>query len=1315
MAYDPQLDSHKEWLAYLRPFTTGLVVSPTALRDAQIGLDRRAGPELEARLAPLLDDEHRVRSFRDFALGFLRWPPELLLTGAAAGLEVQVTAYNETLRPTWALRDPQGENFTLLVEDLATATDFDQPTSFGPRSWNASPQARFERLLRDSKVHAGLLWNGAALRLVYAPKDQTTGHITFPFRFLQGVPGRPLLTALYALLGYDNLIAGPSSQRLPALLKASRESQAAVSERLADQVVEALHELLRGFQAADDRLHGALLRGALASDPQQIYHGLLTVLLRIVFILFAEDRGLLASGEPYARHYSITALHASLREDDALHPETMDLRFGAWARLLVVFNLIYAGSRHSALELPARQGDLFDPAKYPFLSGAGGDIPPISDGVVLRALNKLLILDGERLSYRGLDVEQIGSVYEAAMGFRLERATGRSIALRSSGSAPVAINLETLLASPPAQREKWLASEADCSLVPKAAQKLRAAQTEEQLLTALDSRIARSATPAPVPAGGLLLQPSPERRRSGSHYTPRALTEPIVEAALGPVLARLGPRPRAAQILALKICDPACGSGAFLVEAGRQLATELAAAWARYGETPPLDADQDALLHARRVLAQSCLYGVDRNPLAVELAKLSLWLATLAKDHPFTFLDHSIRAGDSLLGLSRAQIERFNLEPAAKAKPLAILQQRLESKVELALAHRRRILAAADAKPYPQLVQELGRADDALAWPRLAADCILAAFFSSAAPARREAERQRLESALLAGMDSPNDWPTLDAAVATARAHGLRPFHWELEFPEVFAPENPGFDAIVGNPPFAGKNTLLASNPANYLDWLKALHPESSGNSDLAAHFFRRAFTLLKPGGCFGLIATNTISQGDTRSTGLRWLCTHGGAIYRADRRFVWPGQAAVVVSIVHMSKGPAPVPCLLDGRPVPRITAFLFHAGASEDPKPLAANAEKSFIGTYILGLGFTFDDSKPNSPASPLAEMHRLIAKDPRNQERIFPYLGGDEVNTSPTHAFHRYVINFEDFPLRRTDLGQSWFKADDRHRAAWLRQGTVPADYPAPVAADWPDLLAIVEARVKPERDRLGSGVDAERRKRLWWRYGRETPALNASLRGQSHALVTSRVSESFAFALLPAGAIFSDSLVVIPRPSWPLFAVLQSRPHELWASFYGSTMKSDPRYTPTDCFETFPFPASLDSNAALAALGREYHELRAGIMQSRNEGLTSIYNRFHNPAEKSPDIVRLRELHAALDAAALAAWGWSVLAPRCDFLPSPDGSPRLRWPDELHDEVLGRLLALNAERFAAELASPPSRARKPKTRAAAADQPSLPELQ
>ena len=1323
----PELRAHRNWLALIRP--TGLVVAAPALARAAGALQDR-DVEGQRRLREWRDRFETGAwpspraAFRAFADSVLDWdfsPRWYSTADGDAGSPVPTATlpeYGETLAADFAVREPDAPEtappadgpppWQLAVSTYGPEQDLD--TRFtGSGRLEASPNDRLERLLRKTHIPAGLLWNGRRLRLVSAPHGESSGFMDFVMDDMAETAGRPLVAALRFLLHQDRLLSNPTNKRLPALLSDSRKYQNEVSERLAGQVLHGLYDLLRGIQAADTTRGGTLLRDPLREAPDEVYRALLAVILRLVFLLYAEQRGLLPDDdETFGRHYALMALFERLRADEAFHPDTMHQRYGAWAHLLALFRMVHDGARSERMLLPPRHGALFNPDRYPFLEGriaAGGrqrheriEPPLVSDGTVLAVLQKLLVLDGERISYRALDVEQIGSVYETMMGFRLETAAGPSVAVKSpkKHGAPSVVNLEELLAVPSHSRGRFVQDVTDRKLTDKVLKAVASANGVERLHTALDPVVDRSATPDVAEAGSPLLQPNEERRRSGSHYTPRALTGPIVRRTLEPVLARLrkaadGSAPRPEAVLDLKVCDPAMGSGAFLVEACRQLGDALIEAWKLHGGHPDIPPDEDETVFARRLVAQKCLYGVDRNPLAVDLAKLSLWLVTLAKDHPLTFVDHALRAGDSLVGLSGMQIGAFDW----KGGGADLFAGRARAALARVQALRRRIREAAEDVPDHERRALWKDAENELASVRLYGDLVLAAFFGETKPAARERERHRLAADVLSGRaEDHRSW------IEELRAGDppLAPFHWEIEFPEVFDRENPGFDAFVGNPPFAGKNTVIAANPPRYLNWLKETHRESHGNSDLVAHFFRRGFHLLREGGTLGLIATNTIAQGDTRSTGLRWICENGGVIYDATRRYKWPGQAAVVVSVIHLGRRDITGEKRLDGKPVQRITAFLFDQGGNANPVALSTNAGKSFVGTYVLGMGFTFDDTDRKGIATPLAEMRRLIASNPRNKEVILPYIGGEEVNTSPTHTHHRYVINFQDFPLRRDDLGEKWSDVDESQRRGWLRTGIVPFDYPNPVAADWPDLLEIAEQRVKPERLRQNDrGAKAK-----WWQFIRPRPELHAAISSLDRVLVISRLGQIAAFARVAACMVLSERLIVFPFASHSTFCALQSRPHEVWVRFFGSTMKDDLLYTPSDVFETFPFPNLWECRSDLETAGKLYYEHRAALMVANDEGLTRTYNRFHDPYERSPGILELRELHAAMDRAVLAAYGWNDIPTACDFFPlhpddeadpNPSAHPkrkphRYRWPDETQNEVLARLLDLNAIRAAEE---------------------------
>lgn len=1347
MSKDPDLLDHRTWLGYVQK--VGLVVSAPALVAAQ-AYPNTAGviPAQQALLALFpraaedparfsrdlarrwdADESVVLPSLPAFLHDVLEWQPGDL-AGAPGGpelpgaLDVVLPEYDgDRISPTYAVPDPDVPgSWLMLLRVEAPGTDLDAllDRPAGDHRWNGSPEARFERLLRDNDVAIGLLFNGSVLRLVYAPRKESSGHLTFPFKAMCEVGGRPLLAALSMLLHAEVLFQGVKARRLPAILRESRKYQSEVSTKLAEQVLGALGELVRGFQAADEAAEGRLLGEALRDDPSHVYGGLLTTLMRLVFVLYAEDRDLLPPSAVYTQGYSLLGLFERLRADDGRHHDAMGQRYGAWAQLLTLFRMLHDGASHRSLRLPPRSGRLFDPDVYPFLEGRAhgtrrvegeGLAPPkVADGVIHRVLEKLLYLDGERLSYRALGVEDIGSVYEGMMGYVLEVAAGPSIAVRPDH---VVVDLQALLDRKPEERVKALA-EVKCKLPKPDA--LKKAKTVDELLAALAAaRRISPRTPAVLPPGSLVLQPTEERRRSGSHYTPATLTEPIVRTTLEPVLAALAeaaprstaapqasrlrrpsrppmakPGPTPDQILGLKVADPAMGSGAFLVGACSFLADALERAWAEYGGMPVIPPDEEPVLHARRLVAQRCLYGVDKNKFAVDLAKLSLWLHTLAKDHPFTFLDHALRHGDSLVGLGREQIASFTWDLGAQ-KQVTTFRPAVQAAVEKALGLRRALHELGDSDDTKKK-QELWRdADAALRDVRLLGDLALAAFFEGDSDKVRKrnlveyADKARL---VLAGQGDRSEL----LGVVEALRQGERPvpaFHWEVELPEVFGRENPGFDAFVGNPPFLGGKRISTSYGDRFKDWLANVHSGASSNADLVAHFFRRAFVLLRQGGFYGLIATNTIAQGDTRASGLGWIVSNGGVICAARKRVRWPSPGAVViVSVVHVWKtvaGRAAADALrptitLNGASVDRISAFLFHQGGDEDPARLRENAGKSFIGCFLRSMGFTFDDNSVE--ATPLDEMRRLIEASPGNAVRIMPYLGGDEVNSSPTHAHRRYAINF---------VGLSELEA-----------------------RRWPDLMAIVEEKVKPGRLRLSNSPVDRAHKQQWWRYANDRPELYSMIESLQRVLAIPRVSTHLSVVHLSPSIVFSDQLVVIPLSDDAAFGILQSRLHEVWSRFFASTLGDGLRYTPSDCFETFPFPIPFDPTedpaieahrAALEAAGETYYEYRAALMVRNDQGLTATYNRFHDPEETDPEILQLRALHTAMDRAVLAAYGWADVPTDCTFLLDYEDEDeddeaetggkrrkkkpwRYRWPDEVRDDVLARLIDLNQKRAAEE---------------------------
>ncbi|WP_437878417.1 Eco57I restriction-modification methylase domain-containing protein [Sorangium sp. So ce513] len=1297
---------HEQWIGMAQP-SEGLVVSVPVLVDAQCAekLPREAHLAFLECLEEDAERRLRVPELGRLFSTVLDLDAERFDAGDALPpeLSLYVVEGKQLLRPTRALRwnKPRaeaaaaadstpaaqaGRPYAMLVWEVPPEVEqLDKPEQV-TGAWEYPAQAKFERLLRECRVPIGLLSNGHELRLVYAPHGESSGWIAFRTADMASVSGRPIFDAFVMLLSRQRWFGVAAERTLPAILAESRKRNADVTTELSRQVFEALEVLLAGFAAAEERDGTGALRDALEREDEHLYAGLLTVLLRLVFLLYCEDRGLLPTEHPlFARNYSLLGLFDALQADFGKYPDTMHRRFGAYPRLVGLFRAVYLGVSHGELVIPARRGQLFDPNAYPFLEGWGPEgsapitqaearaavkLPSVDDLTVYSVLEKLLYLSGQRLSYKALDVEQIGSVYEALMGFGVKRIERGAVRVRlgsKKGAARVWVEADALLAVPVNQRERWLQDELgfDKSVAAKIAEAVKGAKMAEEALGAMEPLSGR--TPERAGAGTLVIQPGPERRRTSSHYTPRTLTEPIVERTLEPLIKAMGEAPSSETLLNLVVCDPAVGSGAFLVAACRYLADRVVAAWTREGRLEVIaSAHEDVVNHARRLVAQRCLYGVDKNTYAVQLARLSLWLVTMARNEPFTFVDHAIRHGDSLVGLGFEQIRAFHWKPQAQVELSAGL---LSEALDEAIGIRKRILALAGEGTYAAQREKellLRDAEDALDRVRLVADLVVGAFFGQKNDKDRERERKRRLDRVTAWLAADKRGEGAKAGEILAELRGMQaeirreqvPFHWMIEFPEVFAPGRADplegnkvtgkafIDAFVGNPPFAGKNGISAAGGEHYLDWFMALMPEQQGrpNTDLCAYFFRRGMDLLGANGTLGLVATNTIAEGDSRLMSLKALVDAGGEIYRADANQPWPGDAAVTVSVVHIAFG-STIRTVghrhLGGRAVPAIDSRLLPQRERSDPQRLYANKQISFMGGKLVGAGL----------AVTLEQYHELVASDPKNALVLRPYLGGEEVNQNPGGKFDRYMIDFTTKSLEE--------------------------------ARAWPMLLRIAEEKVRPARERDKRGTY----RTYWWRPGESGGAMYAALCGQDRCVVTARVTKHLMFSFQKTTIFFSEQLYVFALDCLGAFATLQSRIHEPWARLLSSSMKTDLRYAASDCFETFPFP-DPDPRAvipALEAIGEKLYETRARFMIDTDQGLTKTYNALKDPSCQDPRILDLRALHEEMDRAVLAAYGWSDIAvpPYC-----PKTDEERAAVQAFEDEVIDRLFVLNAQRAAQE---------------------------
>ncbi|MHB8165313.1 MAG: Eco57I restriction-modification methylase domain-containing protein, partial [Sulfuricella sp.] len=1079
----------------------------------------------------------------------------------------------------------------------------------------------------------------------------------------------------------------------------SLDSGARIREGLSKAVEQAIRDFANGFIAHPDNdgLRQSIADGKL--KPETYYQYLLHLIYRLLFLLVIEERDLVfppsASSQQrdiYRRYYSLERLRLLSEKRHLADKRHHDL----WLALLATFRLFEAHGPGHKLGLAPLAGDLFSPAAIGPLASA-----MLGNDVLLGCLRALGLYQHPennqtiRVNYAALNVEEFGSVYEGLLEYEpvFLNFSPRPQAGEGPGERVDAVHLTVRgeLVEPPAtQQEPFDILRANGILIKPTILGERAGSIE------------------------FAFAQGDQRAATGSHYTPDDLVQPLIKHSLDYLIADALKKPEPAKaLLDLRVADISCGSGHILLAAARRIATELAIV--RTGEEQP---SPSAFRSAIRDVIRNCIYGVDLNPLAVELCKVALWLEAHSPGEPLNFLDHHIKCGNAIVGFARREEaergvpdEAFATMPGDDKDTAALLRKRnkqerkdheagqlplspsLQKQLDDILRGWRDLATLPEHTP-DEIESKKARylafsqSEDAWLLNQIAAIPIAQFYLPKAADNLQKFITDATYRRYWKGEMSPQGQATAEAWVMAERK---RFFHWFLEFPEIMG--RGGFDCILGNPPYLGGQGLSGSYGSAFCEYVKWEYAPA-GLSDLVAYFVRRIYALLRPGGFTAFITTNSIKDGDIRKDGLEQVLAQGGAINMAVRGIKWPGLAKLVVSLVALHKGEWHGKRVLDGKEAPVISAYFEDSEDVGEPKNLPENANSVYQGSIFLGDGFLLTH----------AEADRLIEADPRNQEVVCRVINGDELNNQPLQTPQRSVINFQVWPESQ--------------------------------ASQYVEPFSIIEQRVKPERMKQKDKGGQE----YWWRFLRPRNELYTAIRPLPRCFVAAATTKYLNFSAAPTSYVFLNTLYVFTTDRWDLYAVVQSTLHEVWARKYSGALKQDLRYSPSKCFDTFPFPEGLWQTAspALADLGERYHEYRRSLMRQLWLGLTDIYNLFHTrdltPAQvakvsKSPPapllqrgeseargdfaeagyqgILELRRLHRELDIAIRDAYGWNDLNLGHDFievetLPEND---RVRYTlsPAARKEVLKRLLAENHRRAALEATAAAGQAPVKKTRA------------
>ncbi|WP_377325952.1 Eco57I restriction-modification methylase domain-containing protein [Pimelobacter simplex] len=1218
------------------------------------------------------------------------------VTVRSPGEQITVTA-------TGALQGRDGNPAALLL--------ICEPTSglrdAGLDGWAANDIDRLAILLRKAEVEIGIVTDGQWWALVWAKEGKPTG--SGMVNALTWAEEPLLRDAYFTLINQRRFRATDAEQRLTRLFERSELEAEEITEALGTQVRRSVELLVQAFSEARLEAAKAGDPDPLTEKPDDIYQAAVTVMMRIVFLLFAEERDMLPTEELYWNSYAIRDLLDDLRAQAAGGEEHLDETFDAWHRLLAVSQALHGGVNYDELRMPAYGGSLLDPERFPWLhaTDARGLRLKVADRVMLHVLESVqtVVAKGERrrISFREIDVEQIGYIYEGLLGYSCAEVTDDIILglVGKDGEEPeIALStvndlydehggdakkFATALTvwvkeNQPAATGKTAAALA--KLVEKEptgeerAELVRlltpVADGDTELLDTLVSwgnLIRRDLRNIPLvfPVGGLVVVETPSRKNAGAHYTPRSLAEEVVLHALQPLVYEPGPPQTndegewrlksAAAILDLKVADIAAGSGAFLVAAARYLSERLVEAWIAEGildEAAAADAE-DVRRRAMREVIARCLYGADINPMAVEMCKLSLWLVSMDKTKPFSFVDDKVFCGNSLLGLtSLDQLRYLHIYP----KPSMMQQQILvdiDARISAASRLRHELASPIDERDAMRSTRAktrlLGQFNEATAELRLIADGVVAAGLPLGGKSGRQLDDAFKTLSWQLHQAFPTDGSHGDRAHLLDRiAHGLtpsvhadferwRPLHWAIEAPDVLI-DRGGFDAVIGNPPFlVAKDINRAVGDEMRAYMANVLGSGVKGKADLAAYFLLRAAQVSTQ--AVGVILPKSIAEGSTRVVGLDQVA-RTWTISRAFKSVKWPTPSAQTrISKVWLTAGVRRVRAVLEGEPVGGITSEL-EPLAEVVGQPMRLTVEpRSFLGSALQGKGFLL----------PADEASELIEREPALAEVLRPYVNAQEALGAHAESPSQWAIDFREMSEAEAR----------RFGAVWQ----------------------IALERVRPERMTL----DPIRQKALverWWVHQRSRPEMYATIRRRSRAIAMPVVSRHAVPVYVPTESLLASTLCVFDSDSPALFAVLSSSVHRTWLARWGSTMQTDFRYASGDVWDTFVC-TSLEGD--LEGLGVGLFEARERARLDMGTGVSPVYNRVDDPSDHDAAVESLRAAIQSVDACLWFLYGWDADKLAHDWVEYKN--VRRFWlTDRSRQYALDRLLELNHDRARAE---------------------------